>query len=175
MHKNEGFKKVKFFASVPMMVGMIIALLLGYGLFLFVAIHEPAREQILYQPLNCVIFCSFTVVSATFAFFFTARRWFTLLVIDEKGLTTSLFHFFYKKRISWDNVTQILYYERLAPFVFITYGEPITNLTYEEIIKRKDIFQISLTAKAYNVLKLYSNQPILDLTQEKIDFLKLEK
>lgn len=175
MHNNKEIKKIKIFSSVPMMGGMIFMLILGYGLFLFVAIHKPAREQILFNPIFCIIFCFFTIISATFAFIYTARRWFTLLVIDSRGIKTSLFHFFYRKVIPWDNVKEILYYERLSPFIFITDGESLQNLTYEEIIKRKDVLQISLTSKLYKMISSYSSKPILGLTQEKIDFLKLEK
>lgn len=175
MHNNKEIKKIKIFSSVPMMGGMIFMLILSYGLFLFVMLYEPARIQMLDNPWYIVIMSLFTVIAATFAFIYTARRWFTLLVIDSRGIKTSLFHFFYRKVIPWDNVKEILYYERLSPFIFITDGESLQNLTYEEIIKRKDVLQISLTSKLYKMISSYSSKPILGLTQEKIDFLKLEK
>ena len=175
LSKTKNLKKVKIFASIPMMLGMIFSLVLGYGLFIFIAAYEPARVQILYEPFTCIMVCIFTLGCATFAFCYTARRWFTLLVISEKGIETSLFHFFYRKRISWDDVTEILYYERLSPFIFITDGESIQNLIYDKITARKDVLQVSLTPKVYKIISLYYKNSIIGLTQEKIDFLKLEK
>jgi hypothetical protein len=175
MHNNKEIKKIKIFSSVPMMGGMIFMLILSYGLFLFVMLYEPARIQMFENLLSLVILCIGTIGLSTIAFIYTARRWFTLLVIDSKGIRTSLFHFFYRKVIPWENVKEILYYERLSPFIFITDGESLQNLTYEEIIKRKDVLQISLTSKLYKMISSYSSKPILGLTQEKVDFLKLEK
>lgn len=175
MHDDKEIKKIKIFSSVPMMGGMIFMLILSYGLFLFVMLYEPARIQMFENPFSLVILCIGTIGLASIAFIYTAKRWFTLLVIDGKGIRTSLFHFFYRKVIPWDNVTEILYYERLAPFIFLTDGESLQNLTYEEIIKRKDTLQISLTPKVYKIISSYSCKTILGLTRDKIDLLKLEK
>ena len=174
-NKSEKPLKTKFFASVPMMAGMIFMLVLGFSLFLFCLLHKPAREQLIYSPFYCAIICFFLVFLPVLGFAITARRWFTVLSLDEKGVKTSLFHFFYRKQMAWEEIAEVRYYERIIPFVLISQNESLLGLEYGEIIKRKDVLQVSLNQKVYKVIGKYYSRPIIGLDDKSINDLKLEK
>ena len=175
MRKFVKHKKVKKFASVPLMLIIIFTLIVAYSLFLFILLFPDCRNQLIEQPFALAIGCFFTGFLPIVLVICTARRCFTLLVIDEKGITTSLFHFFYRRVFKWDEITEIMYYERLIPFLFVSKNVYLTEMDYDEIIKRKDVLQISLTPKIYKAITNFTDRPIVGLTEDKIEKLKLDE
>lgn len=171
--KNED--KIKFFASKPLMVIVLVVAILSYGLFLFVTMYDVSREQLLEEPIYYVIICFFTVGLSTLAIIFCAHRSFLVLEIDKNGIKTSLFHFFKKEFISWEEMTEIRYYGQIFPFVFISKNISLANLSYNSILKQKDVIQVSLTPKLYKTIKRYYSKPIENLSDLKIKELKLDK
>ena len=174
-NKSEKPLKTKFFASVPMMAGMIFMLVMCFSLFLFCVVFQPIRVQIFEKIFRFLIICFFLVFSPVLAFAMTARRWFTVLSLDDKGVKTSLFHFFYRKQMAWEEIAEVRYYERIIPFVLISQNESLLGLEYGEIIKRKDVLQVSLNQKVYKVISKYYSRPIIGLEDKSINDLKLEK
>lgn len=168
-------KRKRFFASVSMMIGMIFMLIMLYGFLCFILFFPDIREQL----KDKVIMYAFPIFATGFcptaAFIITARRWFTLLEIDEKGIKTSLFHFFYRKRISWDELKEIRYYERISPFLFFSKNVSLEGMAYDDIIKRKDVIQASLTLELYRAIRENTDKQIVNLSEEMIKMYGLDK
>lgn len=145
------------------MTGIIIIIALCFALFLFMMIHEPARAQTLENPLYLVVLVFFTVFLPIVCFIFAVPRFLTLLEIDESGIKTSVFHILKRKKVLWNEVWEVRYYFRVLPFIFVAVNGSLYGLTYEEIVKRKDVIQITLTKKVLEAFKAYCPLDIINL------------
>lgn len=151
---------------------IIITLLMAIALGLFILLYEPCRSQL--DTLSwCIVgfcngFCPLLVIVAG------ARRGLSVIKIDENGIKLKIFGFIKFLEMKWDSIAEIRYYERFVPFIFISKTKNLEAKTYDYIIRQKDVIQLQLTKKVYDVLKKYAKQPIIGLTNEKLTALKLK-
>lgn len=164
MKKNKN--KYKFYTSLPLMLGILFGIALAFALFLFITIYEPMRVQFLDNPLYIVVSVIFLVILPIASFILTAPRFLVLLVIDKDGIKSSLFHYFKRKEILWEDVKEVRYYSRIYPFLMVSMNGTIEGMEYEEIIKRKDIFQVSLEKKVLEAFNAFCPLEIIGLPEK---------
>lgn len=167
MKKNK--KKYKFYTSLPLMLGILFIIALAFALFLFITIYEPMRVQLLDNLVLLFFMILFLVILPILIFILTAPRFLKLLVIDKDGIKSSLFHYFKRKEIHWEEVKEVSYYSRIYPFLMVSMSGTIEGMEYEEIIKRKDILQLSLSKKVLEAFNAYCPIEIKGLPKELID------
>lgn len=153
-------KKYRFFASIPMMIAMIIILIVGFGLLIFI-FSEPERYEN-FTWIIYVIFAVFLGIFPLFAFIITAHRWFSIIEITEKGIKKSLFKIFQKTEIAWSEISEIRFCSRVGYWLLISKTK-LDGVYYDDIVKRKDVIQIEFNKKIYHILRQYWKEEIINL------------
>ena len=92
-----------------------------------------------------------------------ARRGYSIITIDETGISRSFLGIFYKLHISWDEMAEVVYKEHLIPFVFFSKTQKLSRMTYNKAIAVKDAVQITISRRRYKVIAQYLQQPIVGM------------
>lgn len=158
-------------ASPLLFIGIILTILLLIGCNLFFVLYPYNRMGII-MLVSATFLCS---GGALLIFISSFRRFFSVIRIDEYGLSRSVFGKLCKLSMNWDEIYEISYFESVLPFIIISKTQSIQGLSYWKITKIKDTIQIQLTQKNYNFIKQFIKQPVIGLTDEKIQQIKLEK
>ena len=102
----------------------------------------------------------FPVVLPTILPFTNAQRWFTVVKLDQNGVTQLLFGFIRKRHIKWDEITELRLSTFMGAWIFFS-KQPLENIFYDDIVKRKDVIQIAFTPKLIKAIREYTNQEII--------------
>ena len=169
-------KPLKIIASPFILSGLIFAEILCYGIFIFIYSYPVARGQLTpFTHFICI--AGFAVLPMVVLIAGAYRGFLSLIIIDNYGIRTSVLGIFPVRRVLWSEMYEIRYYERVRPF-FLFSKCSLENLTYEQIIKivtRKDAVQVELTKKVYQAVKSFTDKPIVNLSEDRIKLLRLEK
>ena len=92
--------------------------------------------------------------------FTNAQRWFTVVKLDQNGVTQLLFGFIRKRHIKWDEITELRLSTFMGAWIFFS-KQPLENIFYDDIVKRKDVIQIAFTPKLIKAIREYTNQEII--------------
>lgn len=164
----------------PILLAVIIAvIIISLSIFLFLLLYPPAVTQFKDEGnLGIVIL----IVSSIFLVWFPiiiiitgVRRFFSVIQIDEDGISRSFLRKFCRLSMKWDEIYEISYFESGMTFLMFSQTRSIQGLSYWKITKIKDLIQIQLTQKNYDFVKQFIKQPIKGLTDEKMKQLKLKK
>ena len=154
LKQKDNPKKV-FFASIPIMFGLILFMLCNYSIFLICILAGGFSLRTI--PLSVWLFC-FVIPSVTP--FSNANRFFAVVKINEKGVTRSIFGFFGKRTILWEEMVEIRLKSYSGTWLFFS-KQPLEHLYYNDVIKRKDVIQATMTAEIVNAIRFYTNQEII--------------
>ena len=171
-------KARKTVASVLLLGGIIFSMLIFPCMFLFLTFFPPAREQMTYSIANIVLYCIWGILAILYPlllYILCARRFFAVITINEEGISRAVFGRFYKLTLKWDEIYEISYFESLMPFILFSQTKSVQGMSYNQITKIKNLIQIQLTQKNYDVIKQYVKQPIIGLTDAKLKHLRLKK
>lgn len=158
-------------ASPLLLITMIITILSLIGFNLFFALYPYDRLSTTLMIVASLV-CS---GGSLLLFILGARRFFTIIQIDENGISRSLFGKLCRLNMKWNEIYEISYFESGMAFLIFSQTRSIQGLTYWKITKIKNLIQIQLTKKNYDFVKQFIQQPIKGLTEDKIKQLKLEK
>lgn len=165
-------KKLKIIASPFVLVGIIFMIILCGGILIFIYSYPVARNQL--TPLTHFICITFSALFPILAVIDVAYRGFlSVITIDNFGLKISVLSIFRVAKISWDEIYEIRYYERVRPFLFFS-KYCLEDMPYNNIVKRKDVIQVELTKKVFQAIKSFTNKSIVNLTEDRIKLLGLE-
>ena len=152
----------------------IITIVLSTCVFLFLTLFPPALTQ-MKKALGVWITSGLLFLGGPIVILIsTARRCFSVITISEKGISRVAFGVFFKLSMKWDEIYEISYFESGMPFLIFSQTKSIQGLSYWKITKIKNLIQLQLTQKNYDVVKQYIQQPIIGLTEEKMGQLKLK-
>ena len=169
-------KPLQIIASPFILSGLIFIEIFCYGTLIFMYSYPVARGQLTpFTHFICIV--GFAILPMLTLIAGACRGFLSLITIDNYGIRISVLGIFPVKRTTWNDMYEIRYYERVRPFLLFSKCS-LENLTYNQIIKvitRKDAVQVELTKKVYQAVKSFTDKPILDLTEDKIELLKLEK
>lgn len=168
-------KKVRKTVASPILLSgvVIFIFILPLCCFLFFVLYPYGRERITVTIwiIIIVLFIGFPII----LFLGNARKLFTIITMDEKGISRSLFGTFFKLSMKWEEIYEISYYESLIPFIMFSETKSLRGITYKGTGKIKNLIQLQLTQKNYDFIKQYIKQPIIGLTDAKMAQLKLKK
>ncbi len=167
-------QSVKIIPSPFILFGLIFMVVMCFGILIFIYSYPVARNQLnLLHHIACIFFSAILPILAIICMIY--RGFLSVITIDNSGLKISVLGIFRTKKIAWEEMSEICYYERLRPFVFFSKTGSIQGMYYDQIIKKKDAIQVELTPKVYRAIKRFTKQPILNLTEDRIKLLRLEK
>lgn len=154
-------KKYRFMTSLIMLIGISAGMIMGYGMFAFVLCYN----QVYPNPDLTVGFwighSLFTFVLPTIIPFTNAKRWFTVVILDEKGITQKFIGLIKIREITWEELSEIRLCTYMGGWIFFS-KRPINNLFYDDIVKRKDVIQIGYSQKLEAAIKEYTDKEIVE-------------
>lgn len=166
-------KSVKVIPSMFMLIGVMCAIVIGLGLLIFFYTYPPARPTELYDHL---LTCFATgILPVLIIILAIPRGIFSVVTISESGVKRASFGVLCKREIKWDEMSEMRYYPRIMPFVFLCKTGTLEGVYYDDIIKRKDVIQVTLTKKVYNAITQFTDKEIMGLSDDAIKALKLDK
>ena len=176
--KKKDKSSVTIFTSKFLTIGVTLIVLPLLGLGLFTVIYEPIRTGI--GVLTWCIMGFFCGLLPLLLLTFGARECFSVIRIDKSGVKLLAYGFIKLIEMNWDDIAEIRYHEKLAspfvkaflPFVLISKTKSLSGKTLYYAEKQKDILQIQMNKKIYDIICNYAMQPIEGLTEEKLTELK---
>ena len=157
--------KTKFYASPFIMIGLIIMLLLMFGIWalVFIVFLQGGNEVTTEVDITRVLMgVSIIVVFTIMGFVLTCHKGFTVYEITDKGIKTSLFKVFKRKELMWDEIFEIRYIIFLNHWIFIS-DVSLEGMSYQQIIKLKGAIQIESNKKLIDAIKQHSDKQITNL------------
>lgn len=165
----------RLFASQVLFVSLIISIIISFALFVFIVVYLSIFSE-LENNIGVLVFASLCFVGGPILLFFTiARRFCSVIQMDEDGISRSVFGKFCKLSMKWDEIYEISYFESGMAFLLFSKKRSVQGMSYWKITGIKDLIQIQLTQKNYDFVKQYIQQPIIGLTDAKMSQLKLKK
>lgn len=158
--------KTKFLASPHILFGILFLVIIGYLLFVltFIILPTPTEENSsqLTTILLAIIFGGFP----TLTLMFTLNKCFSMISFDEEGVHRSLFNRFFKKDFLWEDIKEFRIFNRVDQWLFISKLHT-ENFSYYQLIKNKDIIQISFNPNMLKAIRKYSSMKIENLNENK--------
>lgn len=157
--------RTKFYASPFIMIGLIIMLLLMFGIWIlvFIVFMQGGNEATTKEEISRgLIIVSIYVAISLLGFALTCHKGFTVYELTDKGIKTSLFKVFKKKELLWDEIFEIRYIIFLNHWIFIS-DVSLEGMNYQQIIKLKGVIQIESNKKVIDCIKQYSDRQIINL------------
>ncbi|MCI8612636.1 MAG: hypothetical protein HFE48_02915 [Clostridia bacterium] len=119
------------------MIGDTVAGIIGYAILIFTFTYKPIFEEIGLWAKVIAIVC-FGVLPTLGIIGLTIRGFYSVIKIDEKGVSRALFGIFFKKEISWEEMKGMWALYQVQVFVFFSKSVSLDGMTYNKIIKQKD-------------------------------------
>lgn len=156
--------KTKFLAVPIILFGVTFLLLLGYFFLLLIFFILPKSNLENASQGTLIAFIVVCGVIPTLLFLFTLNKCFSMISFDEEGVHKSLFNRFFKKDFLWEDIKEFRIFNRVDQWLFIS-KLPTEGLSYYQLIKNKDIIQISFTPNILKAIRKYSSVKIENLNE----------
>ena len=157
-------RKIKIFCSPTIMVISILMATFLCGLYIFTIVVTDGKiftRDSIPQALLWT-FCSWG--TSILLIITGARRIYSIITIDETGVSRSFLGVFCKLHISWEEMAEATYMFHGLPFLFFSKTKKLSTMTYNKAIAVKDAIQITLSKRRYAVIVQYLKQPIVNLS-----------
>ena len=151
--------KATFVTSLAMCIGLSIFILISYGLFLLTLLHGGRFFMTQFF---------ITVIMPSILPFTNAQRWFTVIKLDNNGVTQLLLGLIKIRKLMWKEVSEIRFKSYMGSWVFFS-RMPLNDMPYANIVKRKDVIQVGYSNKLLESIREYTDQKIIgynDITAE---------
>lgn len=161
-------RKINILCSPILALGILVSLLSLWGFYFFLIIYEPIRISLITKHIP--LFIIMTIIGG-FAppiciLFVYARKYLSIITIDETGISRRFLWKFYKLHISWDEITEVYYFSAIAQFLVFSKNKKVSVMTYNKMRLEKDTIELTLSKKRYEVIKQYLQQPIINLPEK---------
>jgi len=147
--------------------------LFGFGLLMFLGFFEllliyyilpvtPAENAVIYDDIIFILICGILPIGMII---FNINKCFSMIRIDEKGIHISLFKIFNKKSFFWNEIKELRVINRVSQWLFI--GKvSMEGLNYYQLLKNKNIIQMTFSHNVYLAIRLYSNLCIKNFNEK---------
>ncbi|MDE6201766.1 MAG: hypothetical protein K2M47_07850 [Clostridiales bacterium] len=156
-------RKIRIFCSPTIVVCTVLAMIALCGLYIFTIVVTDGK---IFTPdsIPQALLWTFGSWGMSILLIITgARRVYSIITIDETGVSRSFLGVFCKLHISWDEMAEATYMSHLIPFLFFSKTKKLSTMSYNEAIAVKDAIQITLSKRRYAVIAQYLKQPIVNL------------
>lgn len=156
-------QKVTALASLSMMIGFSIIILLAYCILIFIYV-APVVNIDDFQWIHHAILIIFSGILPTLAIYFT-RRWFYVITLKHSGIKVRYLGVVPIKKFSWTEIMEIRYIEWGGKWLLFSKSLFTVN-DYKSIIKQKDVIQIAYKEKVVKVIQCYYYKKIVGLPKK---------
>jgi hypothetical protein len=163
-------RKTKFIESPFLAIGYTWILLMGYGILYLVYLSpisaEKNGEQL--SLISHIIAFFFSGFLPTFIFIFYIHRGASVIEISKTGIKKSLIKVFYRREIKWEELVEMRIIHRVNAWLFIS-KVSMGNFSYEQLVKRKDTIQMTMSKKLYDTIMQYTSKEIIGIVEKNAD------
>lgn len=153
-------KKLKVVPSIFWIIWVTFLVSSLYAILIFTYTYPPAHPTEVYDHL-LIVFCT-GVLPTAILILAVPRGVFSVVTISEAGVKRSTFGLF-KLEMTWEEMAEIRFFWRVMPFLFFSKTSSLEGMTYDRIIKKKDVIQVALKKKVYNAIRQYTEKEIINL------------
>jgi len=90
-----------------------------------------------------------------------------IITLDEAGISRSLFGVFFKKKISWDEVSDIRIFGMLTGGAFLFFSKKsLDNMSIYDARKQKGHIQVAFSVKLLKAIRYFTDMEIANLSEE---------
>ena len=166
-------RKIRLLSSPVIAVSIIVMILFMFGIYTFSLCCKGGQEAFFGDVPLLIIWTLITCGMSILTFLMGARRVFSIITIDETGISRSFLGVFYKLHISWNEMAEVCYKNNVIPWLFFSKTKKLSELTYNKAIGVKDAIQISLVSKKrYQFIKQYLQQSIVGIPRKELERLE---
>lgn len=161
-------KQTRFIESWFLTIGYTFYLALSYGLFYMVYFSPIKAKDDDLSLFGHFIYIFMLICLPTLCFIFLIHRGASIIEISEDGIKKSLFKIFYKREIKWEELTEMRIVYRVNAWLFAS-KVSMGKFNYNQLVKRKDTIQMTMSKELYDAIREYSNQEIIGLKDETVN------
>ena len=168
-------KSIKVMPSLFVMIGDTVGAIIGYAILIFLLVYPQAKAQLdesLWLKIGYIFL--FGVLPTIIIIGLTIRGFYSVIKIDEKGVSRASFGIFFKKEISWEEMKGMWALYQLQVFVFFSKSVSLDGMTYNKIIKQKGVIQATLSKKVYQAIRRFTDKEIYGVDDDTAKHLHLE-
>jgi hypothetical protein len=160
-------RKTKFIESPFLAIGYTWLLLMGYGIIYFAYLSpfsaaKNGEELSLFTHFTILFFSG---ILPTIIFIFYIHRGASVIELSKTGIKKSLFKIFYRREIKWEELTEMRIIHRVNVWLFVS-KVSMKNYSYEQLVKRKDTIQMTMSKKLYDTIRQYTSQEIIGIEED---------
>ena len=154
------------FLSSPFCASLALFLTLPiWGFFIFLLVYEPISIGLLSSIPALVVLIISLGVGPLFILIVSLKPFFSIITVDENGISRSFLGAFWKLHISWDEMAEVCYYVALLECLVFSKSQKLTMVRRSKWYRVKDTIHIALGKKRYAVIAQYLQQPILGMPE----------
>jgi hypothetical protein len=151
-------EKNKFYASLFLGYGYTFLVIFGLSVLAIVIFVIPTPFE--NEKLGVQIEIIFMLGILPIVFWLgLIHRGFTLIEINEEGIKTSLFYFFRRKQLTWDEVTDTKVVYNHGVWLFVSTID-LKGLPYRKLVSNKNIIVIQLDNHVLSLYNKYAKKKI---------------
>ena len=154
-------QKTTFYANQIAIFATMFLLVISYPLSFFLVFIVPKSAIDESQDFARYLFALICFSVSTLYAIFSVNLAFSKVTIDENGIHKSLFRRYFKKTILWTETKEIKLYNRVDTWIFIS-KVPMEGMTYQQLLKNKDIIQVTATKKIKDLINKYTENNFND-------------
>ena len=161
--------------SLFVMIGDTVGAIIGYAILIFLLVYPQAKAQLdesLWLKIGYIFLCG--VLPTLGIIGLTIRGFYSVIKIDEKGVSRAFFGIFFKKEISWEEMKGMWALYQVQVFVFFSKSVSLDGMTYNKIIKQKGVIQATLSKKVYQAIRRFTDKEIYGVDDDTAKRLHLE-
>ncbi len=156
-------KEIRIFCSPTLLIGILFIILLSWGLLIFFLAYEPSRVGLLSSIPCFIILVLILGVCPIFIILASMRCYFSIITIDETGISRAFLGKFFKLKMAWNEIADIRYYTTLIGYFVFSKTKYLCEIPSSKWYRIKDTVFFTVSKKRYNVIKQYLQQPIFGI------------
>lgn len=155
-----------FLLKSSIVLSIMIAVFTAIGIWRFYMNLEEyiAKNEAFLFPVLSI----FWVFLAGFLVLAAINGAVTIVKIDEKGISNSLFGRFRKKFLSWDDLSEMIALRYMAGTIFCSKESNLKDAKPKEIIKNRSLLRIPANFKVLAVVRFYTDKEVFELSEKLI-------
>jgi len=129
---------------------------------------QPKKNGEQLSLVSHMIAMFFSGFLPTIIFIFYIHRGASIIEISKTGIKKSLFKMFYKREIMWEEITEMRIINRVNAWLFVS-KVPMGNYSYEQLVKKKDTIQMTMSKKLYDAIRQYTSKEIIGIAEKDVN------
>lgn len=161
-------RKIRILNSPTLAIGIAFGALLCWGCFIIFITSLPSAFET--HTFLAIFYTVMFVIMPIVMLMVCARRMFSIITIDETGISRSFLGIFFKLHIPWDGIAEVYCFTALAIFIKFSKDRKLSTMKYDKMRGYKNAIEFTLSRRRYAVVAQYLQQPIVNMPEAVKDY-----